>query len=108
MRIHHNVIIHKTEFPNAKILKQKIEQKFNVIVSETISLIEDDPHSSFSQQNTNARIKYNYTKQDFNAHLEKDYEIQITGTQVNEAIKYIQELLDDYSCIDLDVPYLKG
>eukprot|EP00347_Sterkiella_histriomuscorum_P016753 403351985 len=112
MKINHNIVVHKTQLPNLQTLQKKVEEKFNVIITDTIQIFEDN-RSSYTNAKSQKfdknqpRWKYNNTPQDRDTHLKKDYEIQVTGTETEQAINYINRILDDYQAIEPKVKFLR-
>eukprot|EP00347_Sterkiella_histriomuscorum_P008969 403343038 len=111
MRLDHNIVVHKTELPDMTTLKKKAEDKYNVLITDTMHVIEDsESHNSSQSKNKNekkARVKYNYVPQDRDTQKKKEYEIQVTGIEAEQAIKYINKELDDYGTEEPKLPYLK-
>eukprot|EP00347_Sterkiella_histriomuscorum_P011140 403373605 len=112
MKINHNIVVHKTQLPNLQTLQKKVEEKFNVIINDTIQIFEDNKSSNTNAKNQGfdkkqPRWKYNNTPQERDTHMKKEYEIQVTGTETEKAINYINGILDDYLAIEPTLQYLK-
>eukprot|EP00347_Sterkiella_histriomuscorum_P016158 403354258 len=111
IKINHNIVVHKTQLPNLQTLKKKVEEKFNVIITETIQIYKGNQSSSNAKKKQidkkQPRWKYNNTPQDRDTHLKKEYEIQVTGAETKQAINYINRILDDYQAIEPMIKFLK-
>eukprot|EP00347_Sterkiella_histriomuscorum_P017154 403350461 len=109
MKINHNIVVHKTKLPNLRTLQKKVEEKFNVIITETIKIYEENQSSNTNEgfDTKQPQWKYNNTPKDRNVHQKKDYEIQVTGTETEQAINYINKILDDYQAIEPKIKFLK-
>eukprot|EP00347_Sterkiella_histriomuscorum_P003822 403362807 len=105
LKLNHNIIVHKTLLPNQKKLLDKVEEKFKVLINETATEIQDASNQKNEHQQT--LCKFNNTPFDRDAHLEKQYEIQVTGTETDQAIFYIHKILDDYLAIEPKFKFIK-
>eukprot|EP00347_Sterkiella_histriomuscorum_P006231 403353563 len=108
MRLNHYIVVHKTDLPDQQTLKSKVEEKFTVLITDTV--IEDSSYFSRYRSDISdkrPRMKYNYVPQDKETHKKKEYEIQVTGIMVDQAIDYIRKKLDDYDSEEPQIPSLK-
>lgn len=83
MSIDHYMLVLKTKLPDGSTLKDKVEAKFDVNVTDGVTV----------------RLRFNQSDSQSNKIYDKKaYDIQVTGTQVKEAIEYLDKKLKQISC----------
>eukprot|EP00347_Sterkiella_histriomuscorum_P023572 403334128 len=101
LRIH----VMKTYLSKGQTLQQKVQKKFDVYVSEVFKVVQTtNEETNLTQQ----ICEYVSIPTITGIDKELQYEIQLTGTQADEAFEYINSLLYDYSYVELRLSHMSS
>ena len=113
MNIKSHIIVHHTKLPDGTTLKEKVEAKFNVIVTDSaVEIDNSDTRSNRTRDskgkfNKNTYVKFNFVNNKRYINEVNDYQIQVTGTQMPEAINYIRHWLSGIGMKNCPFPRMK-
>eukprot|EP00347_Sterkiella_histriomuscorum_P005393 403356784 len=99
LRIH----IMKTYLSKGLTLQQKVHNKFNVFVSEVFRVVTKMNEETDSEHQV---CEYVSIPEKILINQEHQYQIQVTGVLMNEAVNYIKSILSDYSFVEQKLNYM--
>ncbi|CDW86806.1 poly adp-ribose polymerase member 14-like protein [Stylonychia lemnae] len=112
-RISNYFIVTQTRLPNDKTIQKILEDKFDIKISDIVQIFEmnDSQHSQFSNRNNNQNNNKNNQRQGKKGwrydriderqkklYEMKDYEIQLTGPDLDQAEQFLMNKLSQINC----------
>jgi hypothetical protein len=93
----------KTYLNKGLTLQQKVNNKFNVFVSEVFRVVTKINEETGKEHQI---CEYVTIPDKILINQEHQYQIQVTGVLVNEAVNYIKTVISDYSLVELKLSYM--